>query len=145
MRLFSFFIHGHVVDSDHVPVQIELHVGQEKVRKFSYKWNIAHLGGEIGEMLREKWDSLPRDASFFFNIRNITRFYRQHCLQKAKKYKWEELNIKANLEVATTELQNEIYNINLQGKISKQKNLLEEYDMRRVRGAIVRSRVKWQK
>ena len=72
MRLFSYFIHGHAVGSDHALVQVELHIGQGEVRKFSYKWNVAHLGGEIGERLRERWDSLPRDASFFFKPRNIT-------------------------------------------------------------------------
>ena len=66
-------------------------------------------------------------------------------MQKAKEFKWEELNIKANLEVATAELHNDIYNIDLQGKVSKYKHLLEESDMRKVRGAVVRSRVKRQR
>ena len=65
-------------------------------------------------------------------------------MQKAKEFKWEELNIKTNLEVATTELHNDIYNIDLQGKVGKYKHLLEESDMRKVKGAVVRSRVKWQ-
>ena len=116
MGLFSYFIHGHAVGSDHAPVQIKLHIEQGEVRRSFYKWNVAHLGREIGEWLRERWNSLPRNASFFFKFRNITRFYRHHCLQKTKEYKWKELNIKANLKVATTELHNDIYNIDLQNK-----------------------------
>lgn len=128
--------------SDYAPVQVKLHIGQEKVRRSSYKWNIAHLGEEIGEKLSERYDRLPRDVSFFFKLRNIIRLYRQHCLQKTKDYKWEELNIKANLEVVTTKLHNDIYNTDLQGKMSKYKNFLEESDMRKVRIAVIRSRVK---
>ena len=140
MRFFSYSIHGHSVGSDHSSVQVELHIEQEKVRRSSYKWNVAHLGGEIGERLRKRWERFPKDASFFFKLKNITRLY---CLQKTKEYKWEELNIKANLEVVTAELHNNIYNIVLQGNVSKNKNLFEESDIREMREAVIRSRVKW--
>ena len=70
--------------SDHSSVQVELHIEQEKVRRSSYKWNVAHLGGEIGERLRKRWERFPKDASFFFKLKNITRLY---CLQKTKEYK----------------------------------------------------------
>lgn len=53
----------------------------------SYKWNITYLGDEIEEKLSDGWDSLPRDALFFFKFKHITRFCRQHLIQKSKEYR----------------------------------------------------------
>ena len=39
----AYFIHGYPVGSDHVPVQIELHIGSREISKSTFKWNVTHL------------------------------------------------------------------------------------------------------
>ena len=115
------------------------------MRRSTYKWNAEHLGGDIGDKLRERWASLPKEASYFFKLRNITRYYRQYSKLKAQEFRKIELDARAKLEVATANLHNDIYNVELQGEVSRYKNILDEVDMRKARGIMVRSRVKWQK
>ena len=111
MKQLTYFIHGYVVGLDHLSVQLETCSGKGELRKLAFKWNVAHLGGEIREKLKEKWDSLPKDAPFFSKLKHITGYYRQYSKQKAKEHMWEELSTRANLEIATANLHNDIYNI----------------------------------
>ena len=83
----NYFIHGYSVGSDHSPVQIELCIGNSEVRKSAFKWNIFYLQGEITAKLRERWEALPKDATFFFKLRNISRLYRQISKLKARENK----------------------------------------------------------
>ena len=62
---------------------------------------MSYLKGEFADKLKEKWDSLPTDASFFHKRRHVNRLYRQFNKQKTKEHMREELNARANLEVAT--------------------------------------------
>ena len=71
----AYFIHGYSVGSDHSPVQLEISIGNGEVRKSTFKWNITHLHGETCDILSECWNKLPRDASFFSNIRYISKVY----------------------------------------------------------------------
>ena len=43
----AYFIHGYSVGSNHVPIQIELTIGNGEVRKLALKWNIALLKGDM--------------------------------------------------------------------------------------------------
>jgi exonuclease III len=140
----AYFIHGYMVGSDHSPVQIEVSIGSGEVRKTTYKWNVSHLKEFAGKMT-EKWDSLPIEATFFQKLRHISRFYRQFSKQKAREYRKEELNARANLEVATAKLHDDIHNEVVQGEANMFKRILEEIETRKARGATVRARVKWQK
>ena len=142
MKLSRYFIHGYSVGSDHYPVQLEVTFGEEAERKSTYKWNVAHLKGEIGDKLQEMWASLSLDASFLFKFRNITRYYRQYSKFKVLESRIIELDAKAKLEVATAQLHNDIYNVELQGEVSHFKRILEKIELRKARGAMVRSRIK---
>ena len=141
----AYFIHGYPVGSDHSLVQVEMSIGSGELRKTSFKWNVSYLKGEFAGQLREKWESLPRDATFFQKLRHITRLYRQFSKWKAKEHKREELNTRANLEVATAQLHDDMYNEEVQGKVSRIKRSLEKIEARKARGATIRARVKWQK
>lgn len=99
----------------------------------------------MGEKLKEKWVSLPKDASFFYKLRHISRYNRQYSKQKAKEQRWEELSIRAKLEIAMASLDNDIYNIENNGEVNQHKYILEEMETRKARGAVVKSKVKWQK
>lgn len=46
--LVSYFIHGYIVSLDFAPVQIELNIGKEEVKKSHFKWNVSHLSGNFG-------------------------------------------------------------------------------------------------
>ena len=141
----SYFIHGYPVGSDHAPVQIELHIGNHEVRKSAYKWNIAHLKGDMMAKLREIWERMPADATFFAKLRHVTRFYRQFSKQKASENKREELYARANLETTTARLHEDIHNEDKQGEVNRYKGIIEGIEDRKARGATIRARVKWQK
>lgn len=54
-------------------------------------------------------------AHFFFKLRNVPRFYKQLNKQRAKAHIREELDIGAMLEVATTKLHEDDYNVDKHG------------------------------
>lgn len=76
---------------------------------------------------------------------HVTRFYRQYSKQKAKENKREELNARANLEIATASLHDDIYNVGKQGEVNLLKRTIEDIKTRKARGATIRSRVECQK
>lgn len=43
----TYSIHGHFVGLDHSLVQLHICIGDEIVRKSSFKWNIIHLKGTL--------------------------------------------------------------------------------------------------
>lgn len=124
---------------------MELCIGEGEVRKSAFKWNVEHLKGETGTKLRDKWDSLPKDASFFYKLRHISMYFRQLSKQKAKEHRWEELSARAKLEVVTASLHNDIYNAEKQGEVNQYKIILEDIKTRKTRNAAMRSKVKWHK
>lgn len=123
---------------------MEIKIGRGEIRKTTLKWNVTYLKGEAAGKIREKWAGLPANASFFFKLRHISRIYRQFSKNKAKEHKREELNARANLEVATAKLHDDFHNEELQGVADMYKRTLEEIETRKARGATIRSRVKWQ-
>ena len=141
----AYFIHGYSVGSDNAPVQMELRIGSGETRKTTFKWNVTYLKGEFSGKLKKKWEGLPANATFFFKLRQISRLYRQLSKNKARKHKREELNARANLEVVTAKLHDDVYNEELQGVANMHKRTLEEIETKKARGATIRSRVKWQK
>ena len=140
----NYFIHGYSVGSDHSPVQLEVYVGEEGERKSSFKWNISHLKGKTTAALRDRWVNIPGECSFFFKLRNVTRFYRQLSIRKAKEFRKVELDARAKLEMAIATLHEDIYDIDKQGEVSRLTNILEEIESRKARGATIRARVQWQ-
>lgn len=86
-KLKDYYIHGYSVGSDHSPVQIEINIGKERIKRTTFKWNTSHLSEDFIYELRTRWDRLSDDASFFFKLKHITRFFRQHSKQRAKKTK----------------------------------------------------------
>ena len=72
-------------------------------------------------ILKEKWDSLPSDALFFSRLRYISIFYRKLSKHIAKEHKMAELNTRENPEIATTNLHDDIYNVNKQGEVNQHK------------------------
>ena len=131
------------MDSDHAPVQLELRVGSRETRKSPFKWNVAHLKGEMTTKLRELWEGLPRDATFFSKLRHITRCYRQFSKQMAKEYKKEELYTRANLETTTARMHEDSYNEDKQREVNKYKGIIEGIEERKARVTTIRARVKW--
>jgi hypothetical protein len=79
----------------------------------------------LQQNLRNKWVSLPRETLFLHKMRHITRFYKQFNKQKTKEHKMEELNAMASLEIATTRLQEDIYNVEKQGEVNQYKSAIE--------------------
>lgn len=73
----KYFIHGYSVGSDYFSVHLELHISSGKGRKAAFKWNVSYLQGDIRDQMEAKWKALPEDATFFFKLRNVVRFYRQ--------------------------------------------------------------------
>ena len=39
----TYVTHDYSVGSDHLPVQLEINIGNGEVRKSTFKWNISHL------------------------------------------------------------------------------------------------------
>lgn len=72
------------------------------------------------------------------------RFYRQFSKQKANEHKKEELNARASLEVATSQLHDDIYNEKIQRKINHFKRKVEEIETQKTIDATIRGRIKWQ-
>ena len=132
----KYFIHGYSVGSDHSPVQLEVYVGEEGGRKSSFKWNISHLKGETTMALRDRWESITGENSFFQKLRNVTRFFRQLSIVKAKEFRKTELDARANLQIAIATLHDDIYNIDKQGEVSRLNNILGEIEARKTRGAM---------
>lgn len=56
----------------------------------------------------------------------VSRLYRILNIQKAKVYRKDELDLRAKLETATTNLHNDVYNEGKHGKVWKINNALEE-------------------
>lgn len=46
-------------------LRVELGIGSEECRNSTFKWNVYHLNGKITDKLRERWDSLYEEGSFF--------------------------------------------------------------------------------
>ena len=143
-RIAMYFIHGYAVGSDHTPVHIEVNISGGEERKGAFKWNTAHLKGELKGKLEERWVSLPEDANFFYKLRNISRFYRQVCKQKAKENRRIELDTKAKLEVAMANLHEDVNSFEKQGEVNRLKNTIDNIQTRKAIGAVIRSRIKWQ-
>lgn len=80
------------------------------------------------DKLKEKLDNLPTKALFFHKLRHMTRLYRQFSKHKAEEHKREELNARANLEIATARLHEDIYNIELQGEVNHYKHTIDEIE-----------------
>ena len=123
-------------------MQLEVYVGEEGGRKSSFKWNISHLKGETTMALRDRWESITGENSFFQKLRNVTRFFRQLSIVKAKEFRKTELDARANLQIAIATLHDDIYNIDKQKEVSRLNNILGEIDDRKARGATIRARVK---
>lgn len=141
----KYFIHGYKVGLDHTLVQIEISFGKKEARNMAFKWNVSYLRGEIIDLLEERWKRCPNDASFFYKLRHITRLYRQISKQKARDFKKKKLDTGADLEKATAEMHEDVYNEAQQGEVSRLKHKLDELKTRKARGVAIRSRVKWQK
>ena len=141
----TYFIHGYSVGSDHSPVQIELNIENGEVRKSTFKMNISHLQGEICDTLSECWNKLLGDTSFFSKIRYISRMYRQESKKIARGNKREELDTRANLEIAVANLHEDIYNADKQREVNVMRQVLDGIETRKTRGAAIKARVKWQK
>lgn len=103
-----------------------------------------HLNEDFIYEFRTRWGRLPDDASFFFKLKDITRFFRQQSKRHTRENKKEELDIKAKLEIASTKLHEGMYNITLQGEVSKLSKAIEEIKIGKARGATIRSKVKWK-
>lgn len=56
-----------------------------------------------------------------------------------------KLDTRANLELATAVLHDDVYNMDKQGEVNRLWNMLEYIEGRKAKGAAIRSRVKWQK
>ena len=95
--------------------------------------------------LRELWERLLGDATFFSKLRHITRYYRQFSKQMAKEYKREELYARADLETAMARLHKDIYDRDKHGEVNKFKRIIEEIETRKAKGATIRAMVKWKK
>lgn len=63
--------------------------------------------------------AFPKTRYFYFKLRHVSRYYRPLSKHKAKEFKKEELDIKAFLEVATTILHGDVYNVDKQEEASK--------------------------
>ena len=62
---------------------------------------------------------MPKDATFFYKLRNLTRFYRQASKQKTMLNRKLELDILAKLEIASANLHKDINNFEKQGEVSR--------------------------
>lgn len=140
----AYFIHGYPVGLDHSPVQLEISIGNHEVRRTNFKWNVLHLQGKIIDMIQERWNRCPAYATFFYKLWHITKFFRQMSKQKAKDFKREELNTRANLELVTATLHEDMYNIDQQGEVNRLCSSLEEIETRKTKGVTIRSSIKWQ-
>ena len=143
MHLANYFIHGYSVGSDHSPVHVELHIGSGEGRKISFKWNISYLKKQILDKMEEKWKSMPEDATFFYKIRNIGRFYRLVSKQKTMVNRKMELDTLAKLEVATANLHKDINNFEKQGEVNRLREVMGSIETKKANEAALRSRVKW--
>lgn len=111
-------------------------------RKSALKWNVFHLKGEMAAKLKEIWVSQPANATFFHKFQHITKYYKQYSKKKTKEYKREELDARANLEIATAQLYEDIYNEEKQGEANKYKRKIEEIETMKARGVTIMSKVK---
>ena len=129
------------VGSDHSLIQLEISIGTSEVRDLAFKWNAAHLEGEIADLLRDKWAGLPAHTSFFSKLRTISRLYRQVSKAKAKDFKMLELDTKAKLETTTFNLHEDPYNICKQGGMNHLQGTMDNIETHKARGAAIRARV----
>ena len=95
--------------------------------------------------LREIWEKMPDDATFFTKFRYVTRYYMQFSKQKATEQKNEDLYARANLEIAMARLYEDIHNEIKQGEVNKYRDITKEIKNRKAKGATIRARVKWKK
>ena len=96
----------------------------------------------MSNVLGLRWTSLPENTSFFHKLRDIKRFYRHHSKTNAKEFRKVELDTKANLELATAILHEDIYDVDKQGEINRFKKYMDEIETRKARGSAIWSRMK---
>ena len=96
----------------------------------------------MSDVLGLRWTSLPENTSSFHKLKDIKRFYRHHSKTKTKKIRKVELDTKANLELATATLHEDVYVVVKQGKVNRLKKDMDEIKTRKVRGVAIRSKVK---
>ena len=140
----NYFIHGYSVGSDHSPVHLVLHIGSGERRKAAFKWTVFYLQGDIMDKLEVRWEAIPKDATFFFKLRNVARFCRQACKKKTMESKKLELDILVKLEIATANLHDDINNFEKQGEVSRLKKIIGRVESGKANGTAIRARVKWQ-
>jgi hypothetical protein len=85
---------------------------------------------------------MPEEATFFYKLRNIGRFYRQASKQKKMVNRKIQVDILAKLKIAMAKLHENINNFEKQGKLNKLNEIIENIKIRRAKGAVLRSRVK---
>jgi len=54
IRCLAYFIHGYTIGSDHTPVQLEIDIGEEGVRKSAYKWNLIYFDDKMYNVLGQR-------------------------------------------------------------------------------------------
>lgn len=91
------------------------------------------------------WANLSPESIFFSKLRKASRLYRILSIQKAKEFRKEELDRRANLENALARLHEDVYNVFKQGEVREIKNALEGVESWKAKGDIFRVRMKWNK
>lgn len=83
-----------------------------------------------------RWASMLEEASFFFKLRHISRFYRQFSKKMAREFRQDELDTRANLEVAMTTLHDDVNNFEKQGEVTRLHKTINEVERKRLEGQL---------
>lgn len=77
------------------------------------------------------WVGLPKEASFFYKLRHVSRVYRKLNKYRATEYRKEELDLRVELAIAT--LHDNVYNTSKQGEVMELKKVLEGLETRKTK------------
>jgi hypothetical protein len=104
----------------------------------------SHWLGEARSSLEKVWRQMPARASFFSEMKAITRTYRNFYKKKAQEARAEESALRKQLELSTTALQESPNDLDIQRRHSLTRQQLQALESRKVRGKQIRARIRWK-
>ena len=136
----SYRIVGECGFSDHLPVTLTVKLGDCSEKRSRWVMNSKYMK-ETSAEVEKLWREVPRDASFFSKIRKVVRYYRIFCKTKANELRKSESELRRELALALTSLQEDQFSRELQLRVASLRERLSKFDKAKATGARIRSRV----
>jgi hypothetical protein len=139
-QLLHYSIRGDMTCSDHHPVITIIQFEDRPRRASKWKMSSALLDKAFVE-ISDRWKIA---ASFFTKLHPILKYYKEFCKNRAAASRADEDTLKAELEAATSFLQDHGDDAEAQARQGEARTCLEQFQARRIASRKIRNRLRWK-